>query len=1269
MTIEEGFENFLSAIRQGKDIVPLYANIYRKAQAENVDATSLTAKVAKAVVNALTQNEQEIINVSHQIELSEGEKAELIKKGARDQHEFLIQKILVQAFKSTKNNQNAIKKGITSLQEYCSSLVEAAKRPKIKIKRDVLATRTGPQPMQVEPEIIEIAKQSVVKKRPLEAAKEPEEPPLKRLESVPETAAPPIPSPHLTEKQKLLKTLVEESFPNLKDGPFDEEKYQNILSKLHPLYDNIDQLFPLLSMAEQTNCLAIVHKGKSFEAIEVQLFNFLREIVKTRFVQKTLDRPLLPIVEKIFPHSILFSSYFQLLDSLYTKYKNLKTEFSSPLSQDFAQKQLTTLFNSQFTLPALVSAATELGRLEYLLEHEPASIPDYIQHPSSDFIQKRLPKLDKFQVIFSNYSFDIASYETQVIDKLSEALVRPDGAINSWIIPDLKEWVKKQISNQFPSLSLHLERMLSQIQESTKISPALSASKIPVTEEGCNLVRASCHVAPNEPITLCLVNRAILSALLCPWRQYYFGSCHTTAPLISIKSRAIEVVVDDMQNLISKGSLTRSLKGTCLDFRAPFSLYPCSGTPLNLNLIDTAKREAPKNQDKSKSLCAELSKQASLILAWKFLQAKPPDFLPSFLYTFFTKLSTPSFTLQDIVEAMRVEQMERDEFDRFVEGINSTCQMNHCERLTNERSLQMAWEALQPHKEATLKDFFQTFFQKSAKPSCTLQDIVEAMKPEKMDQADFDKIFQYLNSYYQNPLLQTWQNGVMSMHILPLYMEEVVPQEFKTALQTALKLYGDKVGLVPNPFSDPAAFSKAKDSNLKTLKTLRFTASPPQTKEQIGERGGGRAIMNLCVDNPPRRFEPITHEGQFFTILDSIFFDFTGKHMAAPQSQGETQALKAEILTIFSKTMELDQSQKPWCYSLKVMDGITSPLYSAYFSIEEGPDWSANWEIIKNVDTNLETAIEQFRDWVIQQKEVFGGVKRLKNPAIIQSHELNALINTQIAQGPKNSQTWREIQQQYLKDLEVEKLNFEFEEWSFIEKEKQEAFAAKMKPLPEEKLLHWYERLGKQLNAYGVTEAEKIDRIELILFQNIVQNFPNIKRKLVYKFADTNATKLDPSSGRVFSIYTAFAIMPNVKGEMKWHVIRQYGNVIEKDQLDYFIILGNVAALAQSVPTHNLLLAKTALNKSIKKYADQFIELWKLQSSKENITDQRPNMKKKKALFQNAVNKVRQDFHLDVNQELFITMYNPPDAAGALEALFEENTTKIDALTNSSILS
>jgi hypothetical protein len=746
----------------------------------------------------------------------------------------------------------------------------------------------------------------------------------------------------------------------------------------------------------------------------------------------------------------------------------------------------------------------------------------------------------------------------------------------------------------------NINKMLTEIQNDRTILELLSSAKIPSSPDGQDIVRAACNLLPQDQITQAHVVRAILSGILSSWRQYYFGSCHTTAPLIMVKKTTTYAVIKDLQEIILHGSLSRRVNGEQTNFPAAFTLY--------------------------NSLQEKLSLEFST---------------------------------------------------------DQTTRKTNYQRLRSDLSLQLAWKLLQPLQPMTLEMFLSNFIQKRAEDSFTLQDLVVAMKPKEMEQKEFERILKYLESRHQNPLLQTWQNGVMSMHCNPLNWQDYGGEIFTTTFIDSLKLCSEELHL-PDIDWDNIKLHPTKEQ-IQALSSFRFSLSPPLATEDS-------ACANLCLACDDGSWKFITSQGEFSSALADLLGKIIGKKIALnPQ-------ITKKVMDTFWKKMALET---PWRFSIEksgYRHGLASSLYTTYFHPTQPI-------LTRNIFSsgNINQAMCDYRNWA--KRILARPGKKLRSPAVTLehaetfSHICTAIANEQMTSGPFDSpKDWEQAFRVSLERLPLCE-NLPKEEIESILRSalsnlptsphipSVNSLLLLLSPKEHEKFCDWFARLEETMKCTIETELKRIHKefarthekyeqdphhIEwlkeqaqrdqlwgLQTLKTLIKLDPKIRKETVFKFADTNWVEYDSTTGKLEYSYYAFALTPTLMGQPEWQTVQIGGNSMSPIKFKYFDLLQHPELLIESLPEQSYLPAKKIVQQ-LAKYADTFTTCWNTQHDPNNSIDQRPKLSEIKARYQKAIDKLRKMHNLKREDELFVTMYNSSDTPEAIEALLADDNKMID---------
>jgi len=119
--------------------------------------------------------------------------------------------------------------------------------------------------------------------------------------------------------------------------------------------------------------------------------------------------------------------------------------------------------------------------------------------------------------------------------------------------------------------SQHLAKVLKQFDSDETLRSKLAAIKAP-TDPGnpaLGMIRATLGLAPDAPITDAHAKQAALSALTAELRQQDVGSCYGTSIAIRVHDRQPGQFLDDMNAIMTKGSLSRTIGGKTVEVPLP----------------------------------------------------------------------------------------------------------------------------------------------------------------------------------------------------------------------------------------------------------------------------------------------------------------------------------------------------------------------------------------------------------------------------------------------------------------------------------------------------------------------------------------------------------------------------------------------------------------------------------------------------------------------------------------------------------------------------
>jgi len=946
------------------------------------------------------------------------------------------------------------------------------------------------------------------------------------------------------------------------------------------LCGNSDLLLELFSPLERHACIDILTHEQDYAKAEESIFKLLREAASDHFRGQVLQlRPFqfLPTIKQVFPRSPHLILYFHKVDRL-AQLVDLPLD-ASVRDEAFVHNLLEQLGREAFSSSALDRTLKTLGRYIYNESFDAITLvgdfdntctqleqmPDIIENKIKSILRPRASLLHEGQQIFEE-----AVLQGELIDMLSKTLIVPKvgrGIVNVWLIDDVKKGLAKaQLSTKYPSLAAHLDQVLDELQNNPAISNLLRETKVPpVHSQGEVIVRQACKLARGTLISQVHVMRAILSARVSDWRQVYFGSCHTTAPILAMENSVGPLLIRDWQEILETGFLTRKVQGQTLAFAAGANL-----SPVFQDLVVPNKAFGP-----------------------------------------------------------HVTAQQRNAF---------------FEELARMPLIQKMVELFGIHK-AVAPTIMEAVLQLTPVQNFTCKQLFDALKPvDIIDRNVINTIQDDLNSLYQNPLLQCWQNSLMGMHCPPLHIPSYSTEDFSSALRTAFSALAQAKGIIPNPFAQNNAFEQPQ---CRAIQTLCFRVTPPRDAHSQD------AIVEVYKSDPAHPFAPklITREFQFKAFLADLFTQITGR----PLEFGEDDALLNNMTASFrEKTHSMNA---PWNFPVGVVSA-KSAFWNIYFQTENVYD-------DLNFQADLPQAICTVRDWLGAQKARYGNIEGLKMPAHIPQHCLTALLSEQMLENPGlNSANWM---RQVEGDLNA--LSFDDPEMIVpfvalketlrdrLVRRQAAATYARIEAIQEKNFVTWCKQCHQILDQADIHFLE--GDTDFLLFSWMAQLSPAFAGNFLYKFADTNwiTAAVHGLVGQAAATYYAFALVPQVGKPLKWGVVELSAGLVKPVKIEdvaFFGVLRNPGRYFESAIAQNALVGAKKVDGCIADHVDFFIRNWN--KLKEDKPEERlncvNNLRAEWNSFRAEMKRLRDRYNFDVNAKLFATISLQPEQEEPLRALF-----------------
>ncbi len=164
---------------------------------------------------------------------------------------------------------------------------------------------------------------------------------------------------------------------------------------------------------------------------------------------------------------------------------------------------------------------------------------------------------------------------TEMIRSTALRLIGPDGSLRldmselaglPLVDPSDLATLSKEISEgkhgDLPG-SQHALRLLGKLRDDEALRNKLEAIGAPETQDGpsARLIRSSLGLGSDVEVTAAHARQAALAGLLSQTRQGGAGSCFATSVAVQVQTLRPDLFLDDMKELLEKGTLTRTIAG------------------------------------------------------------------------------------------------------------------------------------------------------------------------------------------------------------------------------------------------------------------------------------------------------------------------------------------------------------------------------------------------------------------------------------------------------------------------------------------------------------------------------------------------------------------------------------------------------------------------------------------------------------------------------------------------------------------------------------
>jgi len=391
--------------------------------------------------------------------------------------------------------------------------------------------------------------------------------------------------------------LARELYTPQKLLPIDEEEGDNLSSvKISKTIGNVrewvrlsafsDDVVNVIDQKMSTQILKVEEEtlqSEAFSGQTVSLFNRIKKYYKNKPDGKNLEEPLvvpIPLSEEVIVE-ILNSK--EEIDSQFYEFKELVLNSLDEVHQDrvslffeYIQKELTNPGTNQKEylgkLLYVVDTQSDVFQKK-LVENTEQEIIEWVDDQFDASIQKIQFRLNNLIAIHkkSGIQSDLHSYQTSLPYEIAQVLLRLDGSINYFLCSVIfrKLIGENGLENTHQKNML---RVLNLIESSLSIRSKISKIKRPKSVKSLanNLIKVGVEKGYDEVVTDRDAKVVALTACLSQLRQGPIGSCFATHFAIVLLSSHLEQCLDDFYDLLSEGSLTRTIDNFSKQF--PFLL-------------------------------------------------------------------------------------------------------------------------------------------------------------------------------------------------------------------------------------------------------------------------------------------------------------------------------------------------------------------------------------------------------------------------------------------------------------------------------------------------------------------------------------------------------------------------------------------------------------------------------------------------------------------------------------------------------------------------
>lgn len=181
--------------------------------------------------------------------------------------------------------------------------------------------------------------------------------------------------------------------------------------------------------------------------------------------------------------------------------------------------------------------------------------------------------------------------------RLANLLINDKGDLNIDALPALIACLKERQYSLGPDRQNDAEReqhileVVQALKDNTQLQRMIKFINKPYQHRIADqIIRDTLQLPRNTPVTDALARRAVLSAWMCYLRQNV-GSCFATAPAIIVHNEQPDVLLSDLNEILSTGRLKRTFGG--VEYAVPLSMsWGAGDLKRPILLIQGAKKEA-----------------------------------------------------------------------------------------------------------------------------------------------------------------------------------------------------------------------------------------------------------------------------------------------------------------------------------------------------------------------------------------------------------------------------------------------------------------------------------------------------------------------------------------------------------------------------------------------------------------------------------------------------------------------------------------------------